>query len=76
MKKQNIAKAELSPESAADLFATSCRRYFEQPGDAGGNSYLPPSIAPSVTGLINRRIRSAGRQRGSLADPIVLAQQM
>jgi mono/diheme cytochrome c family protein len=80
MKRQGIVKAELSPESAADLFAYFvAARYFEKAGDAGrgklafdekhcaschGVDRSPNPLAPPVA------------QWESLADPVVLAQQM
>jgi mono/diheme cytochrome c family protein len=80
MKKQGIVKAQLSPEAAADLFAYFVSaRYFEKPGDAGrgklafsarhcaechGIATSPPGGAPPVA------------KWESLADPLVLAQQM
>ena len=54
MKKQNIAKAELSPESAADLFAYFVSaRYFEQPGDAGAGE----------TAICRQALRRVSRHR-------------
>jgi len=80
MKQHGIVKAELSQESAADLFAYFvAARYFEKPGDAGrgklafavrhcaschGIDRSPNPLAPPVA------------QWESLADPVVLAQQM
>jgi len=80
MKQRGIVKMELSAESAADLFAYFvAARYFEKPGDAGrgklafdqkhcsschGIDQSPNPAAPPVT------------KWESLADPVVLAQQM
>jgi mono/diheme cytochrome c family protein len=80
MSRQGIQKGQLSQESAADLFAYFVSaRYFEQPGDAGrgkqafaakhcsechGISSSPDPAAPPVA------------KWESLADPVVLAQQM
>jgi mono/diheme cytochrome c family protein len=80
MKQRGIVKAELSQESAADLFAYFVSaRYFERPGDAGrgklafgekhcaschGVTRSPNALAPPVA------------EWESLADPVVLAQQM
>jgi mono/diheme cytochrome c family protein len=80
LRKAGIVKAQLSPESAADLFAYFiAARYFEKPGDAGrgkqafaarhcaqchGVSSSPAGGGPPVV------------KWRSLADPIALAQQM
>jgi mono/diheme cytochrome c family protein len=80
MKKQGIAKPELTAEQAADLFAFFVsQRYFEKPGDAGrgkadfaakhcaqchGTTTSPDPAAPPVA------------KWDSLSDPIALAQQM
>ncbi len=80
MSKQNIAKAELSPESAADLFAYFVSaRYFEQPGDAGRGKQLFAAKRCAECHGIGKSPNPAAppvAQWGSLADPIVLAQQM
>jgi mono/diheme cytochrome c family protein len=80
MRKQGIVKSTLSAETAADLFAYFiAARYFEKPGDAArgkqafsarhcagchGISTSPAAGGPPVV------------KWESLADPIVLAQQM
>jgi mono/diheme cytochrome c family protein len=80
MKKQDVARAELSPESAADLFAYFVSaRYFEQPGDAGRGKQLFTSKRCADCHGIETSPNPAAppvATWGSLADPIVLAQQM
>jgi mono/diheme cytochrome c family protein len=80
MKKENIAKAELSPEAAADLFAYFVSvRFFEQPGDAGRGKQLFASKRCADCHGIEKSPNPAAppvAKWGSLADPIVLAQQM
>jgi mono/diheme cytochrome c family protein len=80
MKERGIAQAKLSEESAADLFAYFvAARYFEMPGDAGrGKAAFAARRCADCHGISSSR--DAGvppvAQWGSLADPIVLAQQM
>jgi mono/diheme cytochrome c family protein len=80
MKKQNITKAELSPESAADLFAYFVSaRYFEQPGDAGRGKQLFTAKHCAECHGVEKSPNPAAppvAKWGSLSDPIVLAQQM
>jgi len=80
MKRQGIVKAELSQESAADLFAYFvAARYFEKPGDAGrGKLAFAQKHCASCHGITvspNPAAPPVARWE-SLADPIVLAQQM
>ena len=80
MKQQGVTKESMSPEKAADLFAYFVSaRYFERPGDAArgkrafaarhcadchGITRSPEAAAPPVA------------KWDSLADPVILAQQM
>jgi mono/diheme cytochrome c family protein len=80
MRKNGVTKTQLTPEAAADLFAYFISaRYFEHPGDAArgklafsahhcaachGITSSPFALAPPVA------------KWESLADPVVLAQQM
>ncbi|MFY9728420.1 MAG: c-type cytochrome [Bryobacteraceae bacterium] len=80
MKKQGIVKAELSRESAADLFAYFVSaRYFEKPGDAGrGKLAFAQAHCASCHGITTSPNPAAPPvdKWESLADPVVLAQQM
>ena len=80
MKKRGIVKAELSPESAADLFAWFVsERYFERPGDAARGKLAFTSKHCSVChGIATSNAEGAPPvdKWESLADPVVLAQQM
>lgn len=80
MKQQGVKQESMSPEKAADLFAYFVSaRYFEKPGDAArgkqafaarhcadchGITKSPEAAAPPVA------------KWDSLADPVILAQQM
>ena len=80
MKQQGVKKGSMTPEKAADLFAYFVSaRYFEKPGDAArgkqafaarhcadchGITKSPEAAAPPVA------------KWDSLADPVILAQQM
>ena len=80
MEKQGVKKGNMTPEKAADLFAYFVSaRYFEKPGDAArgkqafgarhcadchGITISPAAGAPPVA------------KWESLADPVILAQQM
>jgi len=80
MKQRGIVKAELSQESAADLFAYFVAgRYFEKPGDAGrGKKAFSEKHCASCHGITaspNPAAPPVARWE-SLADPVVLAQQM
>jgi len=80
MKKRGIVKAELSPESAADLFAWFVSaRYFERPGDAArGKLAFTAKHCAQCHGIANSVAENAPpvAKWESLADPVVLAQQM
>ena len=80
MKKQGIVKAELSRESAADLFAYFVSaRYFEKPGDAGrGKLAFAQAHCASCHGITTSPNPAAPPvdKWESLAEPVVLAQQM
>ncbi|MGO9262872.1 MAG: c-type cytochrome [Bryobacteraceae bacterium] len=80
MRKQGIQKATLSPESAADLFAYFVSaRFFEKPGDAGrGKLVFASKHCADCHGIDT--VKESGAppvaKWESLADPVVLAQQM
>jgi mono/diheme cytochrome c family protein len=80
MKKQGIVKAELSPGSAADLFAYFVSaRYFDKPGDAArGKQAFAAKHCAECHGINNTSLAGAPPvvRWESLADPVVLAQQM
>jgi mono/diheme cytochrome c family protein len=80
MKKQGIVKAQLSSESAADLFAYFVSvRYFERPGDAGrGKQAFAARHCAECHGITTSIAAGAPpvNKWESLADPVVLAQQM
>jgi mono/diheme cytochrome c family protein len=80
MQKRGIQKAELSPESAADLFAFfESARYFEKPGDAGrGKALFESKHCAECHGITTSKAAGAPPvdKWESLADPVVLAQQM
>ncbi len=80
MKKQGIAKAEMTPESASDLFAYFVSaRYFEKPGDAArGKQAFAAKHCAECHGITTSNAAGAPpvAKWESLADPIVLAQQM
>jgi mono/diheme cytochrome c family protein len=80
MKKQGIVKAELSPESAADLFAYFVSaRFFERPGDAArGKQTFAARHCAECHGIATSNAAGAPpvAKWESLADPAVLAQQM
>jgi mono/diheme cytochrome c family protein len=80
MRRQGIAKPSLSPESAADLFAYFVSaRFFEQPGDAGrGKQVFLARRCAECHGLTEAKLPGAPpvAKWESLADPVVLAQQM
>jgi mono/diheme cytochrome c family protein len=80
MGKQNIAKGQLTPEAAADLFAFFVsQRYFEKPGDAGrGKQVFAAKHCAGCHGLTTSPDPAAPpvAKWESLADPTVLAQQM
>src|SRR5581483_6033702 len=80
MKKSGIVKAQLSPEAAADLFAFFVSaRYFEKPGDAGrGKLAFQTKHCGDCHGITSSPLADAPpvAKWESLADPVVLAQQM
>jgi mono/diheme cytochrome c family protein len=80
MKKQGIVKATMSGESASDLFAYFVSaRFFEKPGDAGrGKAVFAAKHCADCHGLTASKDPGAPpvAKWESLADPIVLAQQM
>jgi mono/diheme cytochrome c family protein len=80
MKKQGITKAPMTPESAADLFAYFVSaRYFERPGDAArGKRLFAGKRCADCHGIKKSPDEAAPPVASweSLADPVVLAQQM
>jgi mono/diheme cytochrome c family protein len=80
MKRENLTIPRLSPEQAADLFAYFVSaRYFELPGDAGRGKHLFDSKhCAGCHGITDSKAPGAPpvNQWESLADPVVLAQQM
>jgi mono/diheme cytochrome c family protein len=80
MRKQGIVKAELSAGSAADLFAYFVSaRYFDQPGDAArGKQAFAAKHCAECHGIVNSSLAGAPpvARWESLADPVVLVQQM
>jgi hypothetical protein len=70
MKKQGIVKAELSQESAADLFAYFVSaRYFEKPGDAGRGKL---AFTPKALRLLPRH-RPGPQSGGAACDAVGIA---
>jgi len=80
MRKAGIVKATLSPEAASDLFAYfMSARYFEKPGDAGrGKQLFEAKNCTKCHGITASVAMGAPpvAKWESLADPVVLAQQM
>src|SRR5579871_367180 len=80
MRKQGIVKGTLSPESAADLFAYFvAARFFEKPGDAArGKQAFTELHCSECHGVTTSKAAGAPPivKWESLADPVVLAQQM
>jgi mono/diheme cytochrome c family protein len=80
MKKQGVTKGQMTPESAADLFAYFVSaRYFERPGDAArGKSLFTVKRCADCHGITKSPDEAAPpvARWDSLADPVVLAQQM
>jgi mono/diheme cytochrome c family protein len=80
LKKENLARPQLSTEQAADLFAYFVSaRYFERPGDAArGKALFASKHCADCHGITDSK--SAGAppvaKWESLADPVALAQQM
>lgn len=80
MKRENLAPPSLSPEQSADLFAYFVStRYFEQPGDAGrGKQLFASKHCGDCHGITDAKAGGGPpvAKWESLADPVVLAQQM
>lgn len=80
MRKQNVVRQALDPEGAADLFAFFVSaRYFEKPGDAGrGKMVFAAKHCSDCHGITSSSYPAAPpvAKWESLADPVVLAQQM
>lgn len=80
MKKQGITTPQLTPEQAADLFAYFVSaRYFEQPGDAArGKADFTSKHCADCHGITESKAAGAPpvAKWESLADPILLADQM
>jgi mono/diheme cytochrome c family protein len=80
MKKQGMVKGELSPESAADLFAYFVsNRYFEKPGDAArGKQAFAARRCSECHGITSSPLPAAPpvAKWESLGDPLILVQQM
>ncbi len=80
MKKQGVVKGNMTPDKAADLFAYFVSaRFFEKPGDAGrGKQAFTARHCVECHGITSA-IPGGGpavAKWDSLADPLVLAQQM
>src|SRR3954454_595151 len=80
MKKENLSLPQLTNEQAADLFAYFVSaRYFEKPGDAGrGKQLFAAKHCADCHGIATSPVAAAPpvAKWESLADPVVLAQQM
>lgn len=80
MKKQGITTPHLTPEQASDLFAYFVSaRYFERPGDAArGKQAFTAKHCADCHGITESKAAGAPpvAKWESLADPILLAQQM
>lgn len=80
MKKQNITRPVLDDDAAADLFAYFVSaRYFEKRGDAGrGKAVFTSKHCAECHGITSSSFPGAPpvAKWESLADPLVLAQQM
>ncbi len=80
MKQQGVKKGDMTPEKAADLFAYFVSaRYFEKPGDAArGKQAFADRHCADCHGITSSPVASAPPvvKWESLADPVVLAQQM
>jgi mono/diheme cytochrome c family protein len=80
MKKKGIVKSVMTPDIAADLFAYFVSaRFFDRPGDAGrGKRAFAQQHCADCHGITNQ-IDGGGPpvvKWGSLADPLMLAEQM
>jgi len=80
MKRQGVQKGEMTPAKAADLFAYFVSaRYFEKPGDAARGKLAFSSLhCADCHGITTSKEPAAPpvAQWESLADPVILAQQM
>jgi cytochrome c551/c552 len=80
MKKYGVPKVEITLDKAADLFAYFvAQRYFEKPGDAGrGKLIFTAKHCTECHGVVSSPNPAAPpvAKWDSLADPVVLAQQM
>jgi mono/diheme cytochrome c family protein len=80
MKKYGVPQEGMTADKAADLFAYfEAARYFEKPGDAGrGKVVFAAKHCAECHGIASSPNPAAPpvAKWGSLADPIILAQQM
>jgi mono/diheme cytochrome c family protein len=80
MKQQGVKQEQMTPEKAADLFAYFVSaRYFERPGDAArGKQLFAAKRCADCHGVTSSPDAAAPpvAKWESLADPVVLAQQM
>jgi mono/diheme cytochrome c family protein len=80
MTRAGIVQAKLSPEAASDLFAYfMSAHYFEKPGDAArGKQVFAARHCASCHGIVESKFAGAPpvAKWESLADPVVMAQQM
>jgi mono/diheme cytochrome c family protein len=80
MKKKGIVKSEMTPDIAADLFAYFVSaRFFDRPGDAGRGKQDFAALHCAACHGISTAIPGGGPpvvKWESLADPLVLAEQM
>ncbi|HXK03219.1 MAG TPA: c-type cytochrome [Verrucomicrobiae bacterium] len=80
MQKNGVTKTSLSPEAASDLFAYFVSaRYFEKPGDAArGKQAFAAHHCADCHGITSSPVAAAPpvAKWESLAEPVVLAQQM
>jgi len=80
MKDRGVTKGSMTPEKAADLFAYFVSaRYFERPGDAArGKRTFAAKHCAECHGITSSPVAAAPpvAKWESLADPVVLAQQM
>ncbi len=80
IKAANLAQPQFSPEQAGDLFAYFVSaRYFDRPGDAArGKQLFASKHCADCHGIADSRASGAPpvAKWESLADPVVLAQQM
>ena len=80
MQRQGVKKGDMTPEKAADLFAYFVSaRYFEKPGDAArGKQAFSDRHCADCHGITSSKEPAAPPvvKWESLADPVILAQQM